>query len=246
MAMDGVLNALSKCQILASDNTSLTCHFNPKQVSLSTGASWQTQPTKGSKETPPAAFQGTTPRSVSMELLFDASWQKLGSASSTARRSGQARGVEESIETLLNWTKPSTNSQPPPPADQAASPPTLRIVWGTHKGLSAFVCVLKTVSITYTEFEPDGPPTRATAKVDFEEVPGELPKKTNPTSGSPQGQRTHLMTAGDSLHSVAQREYGKPALWRGLAIVNGIDDPLRVFSGTTILIPPREDAEHLA
>ena len=54
------------------------------------------------------------------------------------------------------------------------------------------------------------------------------------------------MTAGDSLHSVAQREYGKPALWRGLAAANGIDDPLRVPVGTSVLIPPREDAENLS
>jgi nucleoid-associated protein YgaU len=70
------------------------------------------------------------------------------------------------------------------------------------------------------------------------------PGHTNPTSGGPAGRRSHTIGAGDTLHSIAQREYGKPGLWRGLADVNGIDDPLRVAVGTSVLIPPREDVEN--
>jgi Contractile injection system tube protein len=244
--MLGVLNALTKCKILASDGTHLDCHFNPKQVTLSTGAKWETNQTPGATETPAASFKGTNPRAVGMELLFDSSWTGLGLGSLMG--GGLMGGdVEDAIKTLIDWTKPSASNLPPPAPGQPASPPKLRILWGTHKGLAQFVCVLKSVSVTYTEFNPFGPATRATAKVDFEEVPGDIPPAPqNPSSGSLPGQRTHLMTAGDTLHSIAQREYGRPALWRGLAIANGIDDPLRVGPGTTILIPPREDAEILA
>ena len=42
------------------------------------------------------------------------------------------------------------------------------------------------------------------------------------------GPSRHTVTAGDSLASLAYREYGDPALWRALARYNGIDDPIRV------------------
>jgi nucleoid-associated protein YgaU len=54
------------------------------------------------------------------------------------------------------------------------------------------------------------------------------------------------MVAGESLHSIAYREYGSAELWRGLAAENGIDDPLRVRPGTSIRIPPRERAAELS
>ena len=54
------------------------------------------------------------------------------------------------------------------------------------------------------------------------------------------------LTAGETLHSVAQREYGSAALWRGLAAANGIDDPLRLDAGRHLLVPPREEAARLS
>ena len=49
------------------------------------------------------------------------------------------------------------------------------------------------------------------------------------------------MVAGDSLASIAYREYGAPAYWRALAEANGIDDPLRLRPGTRLLVPPAEE-----
>ena len=40
---------------------------------------------------------------------------------------------------------------------------------------------------------------------------------------------------------VAYQEYGDARLWRTLAEYNGIDDPLRVRSGTDVLLPAIED-----
>jgi nucleoid-associated protein YgaU len=39
------------------------------------------------------------------------------------------------------------------------------------------------------------------------------------------------VVAGDSLASIAYREYGDPTMWRPLAAFNGIDDPLRAAAG---------------
>jgi nucleoid-associated protein YgaU len=50
------------------------------------------------------------------------------------------------------------------------------------------------------------------------------------------------MVEGDTLQSVAYAELGKPAYWRAIAELNGIDDPQRVEAGTTVLIPSAADA----
>jgi nucleoid-associated protein YgaU len=50
------------------------------------------------------------------------------------------------------------------------------------------------------------------------------------------------MIDGDTLPSVAFRELGKPAYWRAIAELNGIDDPLRLSPGTVLLIPTLADA----
>jgi hypothetical protein len=230
-----LLNALTKLTIQASDGTSLTCHYNPSDLTVKTGASWRTQPNPASDTAPPAQFIGTNARSVSMTLLFDDSWLGLGSLTSMLGGS-----IQDEVNKLLNWTNPTEASR----TTDRPNPPTLTIFWGGHTRL-AFQVYLATVSAQYTEFNFTGEPSRAKVTCEFSEVPGAV-NRQNPTSGGPAGRRTHLMTAGDSLHSIAHREYGKPALWRGLAAANGIDDPLRVPIGTSVLIPPREDAELLS
>ncbi|HEY6057334.1 MAG TPA: hypothetical protein VIV06_04840, partial [Candidatus Limnocylindrales bacterium] len=72
------------------------------------------------------------------------------------------------------------------------------------------------------------------------------PKKQNPTSGAIHSRATHVMREGDSLASVAYLEYGDPALWRGLAAFNEIDDPGRLTPGTRLLLPTIEEALRLA
>jgi len=55
-----------------------------------------------------------------------------------------------------------------------------------------------------------------------------------------------VFDAGDSLPAVAYREYGNPNLWRALAEANGVDDPLRLRPGTSLLVPSRSDATRLS
>jgi hypothetical protein len=230
-----LLNALTKLQITGSDGTSLTCHYNPTDVNVETSASWRATATPASEKAPPRQFIGTNARSVGMTLLFDDSWLGFGALGGLLGGS-----VQDKVNQLLDWTNPTAASI----TARQPNPPTLTIFWGDHTKL-AFHVYMSSVNATYSEFSMTGEPSRAKVVVKFTEVPMASPGQ-NPTSGTIPGRRTHLMTAGDSLHSVAQREYGKPALWRGLAAANGIDDPFRVPVGTSVLIPTREDAESLS
>jgi nucleoid-associated protein YgaU len=58
--------------------------------------------------------------------------------------------------------------------------------------------------------------------------------------------RTHTVVEGDSLQSIAYAEYGNPGLWRAVAEVNGIDDPMRPPTGASLLLPSPEEAGALA
>jgi nucleoid-associated protein YgaU len=70
--------------------------------------------------------------------------------------------------------------------------------------------------------------------------------RQNPTSGGRTGLESHILTEGDTLHSVAWARFGDPSYWRAIAEFNGIDDPLRLTPGTRLLIPPRRAAAGLA
>jgi len=114
------------------------------------------------------------------------------------------------------------------------SPPWVVFGWGTF---TSFVAIVKQVQAQYTMFRPDGTPIRATCSVTLEEVPTTPPPRQNPTSGALEARRSHVVVAGDTLPSIAQREYGDPTRWRALAEANDIDDPMRLVPGTTLTIP---------
>jgi nucleoid-associated protein YgaU len=50
----------------------------------------------------------------------------------------------------------------------------------------------------------------------------------------------HTLTDGDSLQSVAYKNYGDATRWRTIAEANGIDDPLTLRRGSQLSIPSLE------
>jgi nucleoid-associated protein YgaU len=202
--------------------------FNPTQYSVSKAAKWNRPTTKGAPKTSAPEFAGTDPASVQMEVFFDR-WETPDG------------DVSKDVQKLFEWLKPTRKSH----KDHKPQPPILAFDWGSHHALSWFNGYLKSVNAKYTMFRQDGTPTRATASITLEEVPTEA-EGQNPTSGGVAAHRTHVTTAGDSLHSVAHREYGDAGLWRGLAEMNGIDDPMRVPAGTVLVLGDIDELAHPA
>jgi nucleoid-associated protein YgaU len=215
----------TKASLVETDGSKeLKFRFNPKEYSIQKSATWNRPTNKSAKSSTKPEFGGVQPQSLSMELFFD-DWENPDA------------DLVADIKRLLEWLKPteeSINKKKP-------QPQILKLQWGSNNSLSEFKGFLKSVSVKYTMFKPDGKPVRATANIALEEVPDE-PKGTNPTSGSLAGRRTYTVSAGDSLHSVAYAEYGEPGLWRALAVFNGIDDPLRVAPGVRLLLPSADEA----
>lgn len=211
------MRALDHLTLKTKDGQQLKCRFNPKEITVAKSSEWHATPAKGAKKAPTPEFVGANQRTLQMELFFDG-WD-----------SG-AGDVTSDIEKLFTWTCPTDKSRRTP----KPQPPIVVLHWGS---VHYFEVYLKSVSAKYTMFSPHGAPIRATVTVACEETPMSASGQ-NPTSGGVAGRRSHLLTAGESLASVAFAEYRSAALWRALADVNGIDDPTRVKPGTTLMIPP--------
>jgi hypothetical protein len=190
--------------------------FNPKELSIQKSASWQRKPARASETAGPPEFNGSEPCKLSLEIFFDAT-DSLDTS------------VVTRVDRLFKCCIPTEASR----ARDQATPPLVKLHWGSTVSFNAFVT---SVQAKYTLFTGDGVPIRATCNVSLEEMPGSPPKQ-NPTSGALAARAMHTLVAGDSLASIAYREYGDPNLWRPLAAFNNIDDPLRLTAGASLLIP---------
>ena len=199
----------------------VTFRFNPKEYSIQKSASWESKPAKGAKKTAMPEFKGAEPRSMTVEAFLDGTDPPYPD-------------IVKDIETLFSCCTPVAQSV----GKNKPSPPFVKFCWGKTMSFTAFV---KQVNVKYTLFKPDGTPIRATATLTLQEIPRENAKQ-NPTSGGLVPHRIHTVVAGDSLQSVAYREYGNPSLWRALAEINGVEDPHRLSLGRRLLVPSPEDA----
>jgi nucleoid-associated protein YgaU len=192
--------------------------FNPAQLSLSKSAGWVRHVAKGAQEVGVPEFVGTHPRKLSVELFLDA----------TATHD---TSVQQAVETLLEWCAPTERSS----ATDAPSAPWVKFSWGSFSTVS-FFGYLEDIQATYSLFDPNGTPLRATCSISLTEAAGPVPGQ-NPTSGALHARRVHRLVSGDCLELLAHREYGDPTAWRVIAEANGIDDPTRLRPGTELLLP---------
>ncbi len=69
-------------------------------------------------------------------------------------------------------------------------------------------------------------------------VGGPSPTTTGDQSEETDGSAAPPNIEGERLDQLAYRYFGDPALWRLLAIINSVADPLHIVSGTLLRIPP--------
>jgi hypothetical protein len=194
--------------------------FNPKELSLSKSAKWKREAQRGAPKSGVPEFTGSDPCKLSLEMFFDATRTKENT-------------VVKSVEELFRCCAPTAESL----QAKKGSPPWVVFRWG---GLTGFPAFVSSVAVKYTLFTPSGTPVRAVCTVSIEEIAGELGGQ-NPTSGALAAREAHVAIVGETLPSIAYKRYGDPNLWRGLAEANGIDDPMRLPAGMTLLIPAAEE-----
>ncbi|MGH9266929.1 MAG: phage tail protein [Acidimicrobiales bacterium] len=185
-------------------------------------------------------YRKTNPITVSFKALLDAGAMTCPSPTM----------IMDRVDTLISWTRPGNASllgaaiSALGGKNVTMAPTKVLFQWGIP-GLGFLINGhLEQVDATYERFDDVGNPLRAEVTITLKEVP-EWQPFTNPTSGGVPGRSAHMLSAGETLPGVARRSYGSAGAWRTIADANGIDDPLRVRPGTTLMLPaPSELDEH--
>jgi nucleoid-associated protein YgaU len=201
----------------------LDLQFNPSTLELRKTTEWRRSPSRMAEESALPEFVGSGPRELSLEVFLDA----------TAKHDNS---VEQAVEKLMKACVPTKASL----GRKKPASPWVRFEWGSARTTS-FDGVLSSLSVTYTLFDVDGKPLRATCRLSIEEA-SVGPAGQNPTSGARTGRSTHIVVAGDSLALLAWREYGDATTWRVIAEANDIDDPMALVPGTELVLPAMSDA----
>jgi len=203
--------ALEKAVITNLDtNKEIEVLFNPKEYVIEKKTPWAEQNVFG-MDSPPVQFTIGERKRLSMELFFDTSEEK-----------SDVRSYTSKMEELM-----VVNAQ-------EHRPPLLRFSWGTL----SFDCVLEDMVQRYTLFANDGTPLRAILKVVFKEYATAATQLSNTRRESADHTKRLVVREGESLASLAAREYNDAGKWRVIADANNIDDPENIASGTIVELPP--------
>jgi phage protein U len=221
----------AKLKVVEGGSGQIEFQFNPTKYTVTRSASWTHAPKSTGIADNAAQYVGeSSPAEIKLDdILFDAFEELNGD-------------VSPQVKQLLDWTKPTAESI----TKKKPQPPILQFDWGGNPAIDEFKGYLESVTATYTMFNKSGKPIRAKCSLSLKSVMKLGQKAQNPTSGSLEARRTHMLVEGESLHSIAYAEYGLARYWRALAAFNNIDDPLRLRPGRRLLLPTAEEAAELA
>ena len=202
--------------------------FNPEEYTLNRDINYAQAAIPG-LSAPILQFVNGNLQTLDMELFLDSyEKHKVGSVTINEAQS-DVRVLTRKVTDLMG-IQPSTHA-----------PPVLLFTWGSL----VFTCVLARVSQRFVTFLPSGIPVRARLAVTFNEYRNiELEAKETKRETSDFSKR-HVVSQGESLATIAGREYGDPRLWRVVAIANRLERARQLAPGIRLLLPklPFRDPE---
>lgn len=183
--------------------------FNPEEYSLNKDNNFASQAIPG-LSSPILQFVHGNLRTLEMELFFD-----------TTDARTDVREETQKVTDLLKIDP------------ELHAPPVIRVAWGSLQ----LRCVLTRANQKFVKFLEDGRPTRARVTVNFSEFvdPEREAKEVNRQTAD--FSKVYTVRRGDTLTGIAFRFYETPALWRPIAIANGIDDPRSLAPGQQLHVP---------
>ncbi|NIM15098.1 MAG: LysM peptidoglycan-binding domain-containing protein [Candidatus Aminicenantes bacterium] len=204
------------------------CMFNPEQFTVEKSNQFAAVNIPG-LSAPLYQFVRGNARSVSMDLFFDT----------------YEEGIDVRIYTdrITGWDTGSMFSKLPGALkglmdidSDLHAPPVCLFVWGTF----IFQCIIEKVTKKFTMFHPSGFPVRATLSVSLKEYREPDLQIRELKLMSADLTKTWVVKKGDSLWSIAAKEYGDPADWRLIADANHIANPRVLKPGQELVIPVNE------
>ncbi|WP_457666916.1 CIS tube protein [Thiolapillus sp.] len=175
---------------------------------------------------------------LTLDLLFDVS------LAGSSLRTRDVRDLTGRLWALTENAKKERNRY---------APPLCRFLWGKSWNIPA---VVTAIAERVEYFDANGVPARSWLRMKLRKVsqpvetaqrPGQRPVRGEsavlPTTGSVVEEATHVLLGsseagdGERLDQLAETYYGSAALWRIIAVFNGIVDPLHLESGQVLHIP---------
>jgi hypothetical protein len=121
-------------------------------------------------------------------------------------------------------------------------PRYLRIIWGNavwiRTGQDSFDCFLKSATIQYKMFKPDGTPLRAVITATFTEVLSQPIGDGVNKESSPDLTHIRIVKEGDTLPSMVKDIYGDFSYYLEVARVNNLQDFRNLLPGQKLYFPP--------
>lgn len=203
---------------------SIEALFNPGEISLTKSANWEQQHAVGQGASSGAQveqqFRSVDAERFWIELFFDT----YESRPATLTRGRQSTDVRRHTDQIAGLAEVDT---------ELHRPPVCSLRWGVF---DIFTGVLTTLHQRFTLFLDDGTPVRATLTCEFTEV-GSQARARATELHSADVLKVRRVQRYDTLQSLAANEYGDPALWRPIAVANGIVNPRALLPGTMLTIP---------
>jgi LysM repeat protein len=183
--------------------------FNPEEYSLNKDNTFASQSIPG-LSAPILQFVSGNLRTLEMELFFD---------TTDARR--DVRAETQKVVDLLKIDR------------DLHAPPVLQVAWGSLH----LRCVLAKANQKFLKFLEDGRPTRARITVSFSEFIDLQREAQEVNRQTADFSKVHVVQRGETLSGIAMRFYENPALWRPIAVANGIDVPRALVPGQELHVP---------
>lgn len=198
----------------------IKCLFNPNEYTFSKRNTWTSKQVKG-QNVPSLEFGGGDAMTLKMQLFFD-----------TSTTGGDVRTTTNKVWKLMNINTNLTDM-----TSTKGRPPMVEFQWGATW---SFKAVITGISQKFTLFRDNGVPVRATLDVDFLQAKeeGKYPGQNPTTKGNP-GYRRRIVREGETIDWIAFDEYGDSAMWRYIADVNNLEDPMNLKPGQLLAIAPR-------
>ena len=189
--------------------------FNPEKFSVTNQAEYKYDHRPGSTGSE-QHFDKISPRSFSFELLIDGTGA-----------SGEIRVVDDELKRFKFTVGYIGDTH---------HPAYLIINWGSF----VVRCILKSLTINYTLFNPVGIPLRATINASFEEyITPKLEALQNFLS-SPDVTHVRTVKAGDKLDFMSYTIYKDSKYYMELSRVNNLSQFRKLKTGKEIVFPPFE------
>lgn len=196
------------------DSMEFSAMFNPQQYSIRYEIESDDSSGSGTSGSSPT-FQRLKPQDLSLEFTIDGTGA-----------GGEIVEVPDKVKSFLDVAYEYQGDQ--------HRPRYLKIVWGTL----IFKCVLKSASINYTLFNPDGQPLRAKITASFNGFIEDTLRAAQEDSSSPDLTHIRVVKDGDTLPLMTYKIYGDSKYYYQVAEMNGLSNLKKLETGQKIFFPP--------